>query len=139
MACGEPIQDVDLDDSLATERGCGDSCSSDSASIGSRLTLQSHAHGVVGEVVLVNDATVAIEGFGFDGGGLDVRAIVGDSVAAMRDGAYEILSEDLRRAGGYVDARLELTLPDGLTVDDVGVFSIWCLPANANLAHAELL
>ena len=34
--------------------------------------------------------------------------------------------------------RLEFALPDDLTVDEFGAFSIWCIPASANLAHVEL-
>ncbi len=137
-ACGAPVENVDLGDAFALEESCGEACTEESELVGQRLTLDGHHHSVVGDLVIVNDSTVAVEGFGFDGGGLDVRAVLGDTIDAIGDGDYVVLSEDLRRAGGYENARLEFALPDDLTVDEFGAFSIWCIPASANLAHVEL-
>ncbi len=129
----------DLDDALATEDGCGDSCTADSSLVGERFSLVGRAHDVAGALVVVDDSTLGLEDFAFDGGGIDVRAIVAPTVAELSDAdAYVVLSEDLRRPGGYDGASLRFPLPDGLSVDDVGAFSIWCVPFGASFGDVEL-
>ena len=140
-ACGGPGPTVsdDVGEALAVEAGCEADCTVESAAVGTRFTLNELAHDTRGELVVVDDTTLAVEGFFFDGGGIDVRAVVAPSRAALRDDAARVtLSEDLRRPGGYSDARLSFPLPDGLTVDDVGAFSIWCVPFGASFADVEL-
>jgi hypothetical protein len=137
-AQGDAIED-DLGEALAVEEGCGDACTVDSTLVGERFALVGRAHDVAGELVVVDDATLAIEGFIFDGGGVDVRAIVAPDFAGLSDDTvYSVLSEDLRRPGGYDGATLRFPLPDGLTVDDVGAFSIWCVPFVTSFGDVEL-
>lgn len=133
-APGTPTRD-DLGEALSAEEGCGDACTVDSSKVGGRFALTERAHGVRGTLVVVDDQTLTLEDFSFDGGGLDVRALVAADRDALRDDAV-VLSEDLRRAGGYEDASLSFALPAGLTVDDVGAFSIWCVVVGQSFADA---
>jgi hypothetical protein len=137
FACGDPASD-DLGDALAREPAC-DPCSADSALVGVRAELTSRAHDVRGALVVVDDTTLALEDFSYDGGGLDVRAVVTATEDGLDSNDRIVLSEDLRRSGGYDGARLVFPMPDGLTVDDVGVFSIWCLPAAVSFGDAALV
>lgn len=136
-SCGAPLEGQDLaaDFALEPERTCG----ADDARVGERFTLTGRQHGVEGVVTVVDDCTLTISEFAFDGGGLDVRAIVAPDLAGLADDdARVVLSSDLRRSGGYVDAAFSVTLPEDVAIDDVGAFSIWCLPAAANLADTAL-
>lgn len=138
VACGDAVAD-DLGADLASEAGCGDACTADSDVVGARYTLSSLAHGVAGELVVVNDGTLLLEAFDYDGGGVDVRALVAPDRAGLGDDTVRtMLSEDLRRAGGYAGASLTFNLPEGMSLDDIGVFAIWCLPFGANFGDAVI-
>lgn len=110
-------------------------CASDDPRVGLEAQLQGYAHGVAGRAVIVDDCTLELRDFAFDGGGLDVRAI------GAIDGDFAtgtVLTEDLRRSGGYVDETLRVPFPEGVMLDDVLQLSIWCVPAAANLADVDL-
>jgi len=136
-AASEPVSD-DVGDALAVVDACVDDCSADSDLVATRHTLASRAHDVAGTIVFVDDRTIALEGFVFDGGGIDVRAIVAPSHDALNDPAqYVVLSDDLRRPGGYDQASLTFSLPEGSTIDDFKAFSIWCVPFGASFGDVE--
>ncbi|MEZ4365184.1 MAG: DM13 domain-containing protein [Kofleriaceae bacterium] len=97
--------------------------------VGAIATLATHAHQVSGEVEVTDDRTLELRGFTFDGTGLDVR-LYGGVGGAYASGVA--LTDDLRRAGGYADELLEITLPAGVTLDDFDGVSVWCVPAGAS-------
>jgi hypothetical protein len=130
------VQD-DLGDALAAIDGCGDTCTADSPKVGTRVELTGRAHDVSGSLLVQDDRTLVIERFTFDGGGVDVRAIVAADAASLGS-APLVLSEDLRRPGGYQDAQLTVSLPADRTVDNVGAFSVWCVPFGVSFGDAEL-
>lgn len=110
-------------------------CTSNDPRVGTEVALKGYAHGVAGRVAIVDDCTIELREFSFDGGGLDVRAI------GVVDGDYDngtILTNDLRRAGGYQRETVTVPLPVGVTLDDVLSLSIWCVPAAANFGDADL-
>ncbi len=112
-----------------------DDCGSDHSLVGETATLTTRAHEVMGTLEVVDNCTLEITDFHFDGGGVDVRAIVspnGDYTNGI------VLSEDLRRSGGYDGEKLQLNLPEGVTLDDVGGLSIWCVPFGASFGDATL-
>ncbi|MCH7817593.1 MAG: DM13 domain-containing protein [Proteobacteria bacterium] len=101
-------------------------CSSTSAKIGQSATLSSLFHQVAGTATIIDDCTIDLTGFNFDGGGIDVRVYVrngGEFLAAA--GGFAI-SNDLVGIA-YVDNTLRLTLPAGRTLDDFDSISIWCV------------
>ncbi len=102
------------------------SCGATDARIGRTAALATRFHGVSGTARIVDDCTIVIENFNYDGGGLDVRVYGGDASGSFANGV--ILSDDIRRVGGYRDETLTVKLPVGVTLDDVQSLSIWCLP-----------
>jgi hypothetical protein len=128
-ACAQP----DLPETAPPPReGCGE----DHERVGETATLVTRAHGVMGIVRAVDNCTLELEEFHFDGGGVDVRAVVspnGDFANGI------VLTEDLRRSQGYADDHLQLNLPVGVTLDDVGSLSIWCVAFGVNFADANFL
>lgn len=111
------------------------SCASDDPRVGTEVDLEGRAHGVSGLVAIVDDCTLELRDFHFDGGGLDVRAI-GSLAGDFENGS--VLSNDLRRSGGYDGETVRLPLPVGITLDDVQQLSIWCVPAAADFGSADL-
>jgi hypothetical protein len=79
---------------------------------------------------VVDDCTIRISGFEFDGNGIDVRIYAG------RGGDYSSgfgLSENLVNFPvGYSGETLWLTLPDGTTLDVVDGLSVWCVPVGVS-------
>jgi len=119
--------------------GCGGSseplpppmtdCGAEHPLVGAVATLETLFHSVAGTVTVVDDCTVEITDFTFDGQGLNVRAVLSDSPDFD---SYDTISEDLRPDGPYEGVTLSLPLREGMTLDGVSHFSIWCVPAGAS-------
>ena len=104
-------------------------CAAEHPLVGAAALLQTHHHEVTGVATVLDDCTVEIEGFVFDGQGLDVRAVLSDEPDF---GSYDVISEDLRTDGPYDGATLTLPLREGMTWDGVTHLSIWCVPAGTS-------
>lgn len=104
-----------------TQNGCG----ADDPRVGYIAELNSRLHGVSGTARIIDNCTIAIEHFNYDGIALDSR------VVGVVNGDFKnviVLSGPLMRAEGYTDETLLVPLPEGVTLDDVPVISISCLP-----------
>ncbi len=121
VACGggapEPLAEAIMD------------CGADHPLVGATATLETHFHQVAGVATVVDNCTVEITDFVFDGQGLDVRAVLSDDADFE---SYDVLSEDLRGDGPYEGTTLTLPLREGMTLDSVTHLSIWCVPAGAS-------
>jgi hypothetical protein len=109
-------------------------CSDDHELVGATATLETHFHSVAGTVTVIDNCTVELTDFTFDGQGLDVRAVLSDNADFE---SYDVLSEDLRADGPYDDAVLSLPLREGMTLDGITDFSIWCVPAGASFGDGS--
>lgn len=86
-------------------------------------------HGIAGTAHIVNNRTIELRNFYYDGGGPAVVV----SVAPL---PYPIPSQQLAwgtaisgyigNSPAYVNTNLTFTLPDGLDLDEVNYISIWC-------------
>ena len=105
-------------------------CSADHPSVGQVASLSTFSHQVAGTARIVDDCTIVIEDFHFDGGGINVQVYAG------LGGDYEppvgfSVSDNLlgqRFEGGT----LTLTLPEGRTLDDLDGVSVWCVPVGVS-------
>ncbi len=104
-------------------------CGATDPRIGWVAELRTWMHGVRGTARIVDNCTIVIEHFYYDGIGLDVR-VIGVHGDDYWNGIP--LTSDIRRIGGYTDATLTVTLPEGVTLDDVPRISISCGPVGAN-------
>ena len=79
-------------------------------------------YGVSGRAVIVDERTVRLENFNYNGRGPDVRVYLG------KGGNYVngIIISDSINDTVYTDATLTYTLPDNVTLDDFDGISIWC-------------
>jgi len=106
-------------------------CDSTHLKIGQVAELQTFAHQVAGTAVIVDDCTVRVDDFMYDGGGVDVRfygGLGGDYMSG-----FSMSADDLRRDGGY-DGRetVYAQLPENRTLDDLDGISVWCVPVGAS-------
>lgn len=104
-------------------------CSSTHAKVGQTAELTTYAHGVRGTARIVDDCTIVIEHFYYDGGGIDVRVYGGIG------GDYEhgFVSSPNILGTAYMDGMLEVQLPIGKTLDDLDGLSVWCVAAELSL------
>lgn len=93
-------------------------------------------HGVQGQVQVLSNGVITITGFNFDGGGIDVRAILSTN-SNFAD--YTILSGTLNGGGAYNGANMTFLMPDYLAGEQRLYISIWCLPVSISFGDAVLL
>lgn len=107
------------------------SCSADDARVGQTATIAGLFHDVAGTATIIDDCTIQITGFAFDGGGIDTRIYLGLD-GEFRDtlGGFSISSNLVGTA--YNNNTLTLTLPMGRTLDDFNSISVWCVPVGVS-------
>jgi cytochrome c len=116
-----PATDDEVDVSQPSgQTGCGTT----HPMVGSSLTFQTHAHDVAGTATVVDDCTIRLTDFSFDGGGIDVR-VIGGTGGAYDDGVT--LSINLV-ATVFDEGQALIRLPEGVTLDDFDGLSVWCVP-----------
>lgn len=115
---------TDTDTATDTDPTTGSGCATTHPSIGYTASLQAFFHNVGGTAEIVDDCTIVISDFTYDGTGIDVRIYGG------LGGAYEsgfAMTDDLLKPGGYNGTTLVATVPDGFTLDDLDGISVWCV------------
>jgi mono/diheme cytochrome c family protein len=99
-------------------------CDATHTKIGQVAALSTFAHSVSGTAEIIDDCTIRVEQFVYDGGGIDVRfysGLRGDYVNGFP------MSEDLLRSGGYNGETVYAQLPVGRTLDELDGISVWCV------------
>jgi mono/diheme cytochrome c family protein len=104
-------------------------CGTSHERIGWKAELQRYFHNVAGTATIVDDCTIEIEDFVFDGGGIDVR-IYGGSEGNYDDGFA--MTDDLRNGSDYNGVTLVAKVPPGKTLEDVNGISVWCVAVGVN-------
>ncbi|HGG57851.1 MAG TPA: hypothetical protein ENK31_08665, partial [Nannocystis exedens] len=79
---------------------------------------------VKGLATIIDDCTVVITDFGYDGTGIDVRIYGAEN--SDYDKGYA-MTDDLLKAGGDEGVTLTATLPEGETMDNLDGISVWCV------------
>lgn len=112
---------------VATVRPGG--CTEDHTTVGWVASLTTNTHNVSGQATIVDDCTIRIDNFNYDGGGLpDVFVYAG------LDGEYAggfAISDNLYGIS-HTDETLTLTLPQTRTLDELNGISVWCVLAQAD-------
>jgi len=106
--------------------GLGSSgCTSSHPLVGTSAEFTTRFHDVVGTVTVLDDCTLEVTNFGYDGLGPNVYFYTG------LDGNFQ--GQNARRIGPqlngkvYVNDVIRLQLPADLTLDDVNSLSVWCI------------
>lgn len=120
-ACGElpPQEDI------GQQRSVDDVCDATHAKVGQTATLTTHAHGVSGNARVVDNCTIELTEFNFDGGGVDARmylALNGDWESGFP------VSDNLVGDHVFIDETMILKLPTQRSLDDMNGIALWCIP-----------
>lgn len=104
-------------------------CPSTHPKVGQVAILQGFSHDVAGTATIVDDCTIRVDDFSFDGGGIDVRAYPaagGNYVATGFAISENLVGPPLE------DATITWQLPENRSLDDVDGLSIWCVPVGVS-------
>ena len=118
-----------------TNPPAGGEVSGNNALVGTTSTFSNFAHDISGTLTLIDDRTIEISNFTYDGGGPSVFFYTGT------DGDYRA-SAGGRLIGPMLNGRvwngetITITLPDDITLDDFNGVSVWCDIFNANFGDA---
>eukprot|EP00163_Fabomonas_tropica_P014492 TRINITY_DN2639_c0_g1_i1.p2 TRINITY_DN2639_c0_g1~~TRINITY_DN2639_c0_g1_i1.p2 ORF type:complete len:132 (+),score=27.36 TRINITY_DN2639_c0_g1_i1:132-527(+) len=96
--------------------------------VGFSGALSELQHDVKGTLTVVDDCTITITNFHYDGRGPETYMYTGQDNDFSNGRAIGAVLPDTAVAGGT----LTRTLPSGLTFDDFNSVSIWCVPFKAN-------
>jgi hypothetical protein len=104
-----------------------------SPQVGWKAELSTLAHGVSGTVTIVDEDTIQIDDFTYDGGGIVVKFYLGqqDTRASFLSGLA--IGSDLKgHAFNGSQQPLVVDLPPGQTLEGWHAISVWCVTAGAN-------
>ncbi|MBX2882167.1 MAG: DM13 domain-containing protein [Granulosicoccus sp.] len=107
-------------------------------SVGASAEFSNLAHDISGTLTVIDDRTLQVTNFNYDGGGVVVYFYTGTD-GNYRDGdpgAGPIGPQLNGRR--YVNETITLTIPSNLTLDDFNGVSVWCVPFSANFGDARL-
>lgn len=123
-----------LQQTLASN-GLGDSgCASSHPDVGTVVQFDSFFHDVAGQLTVVDDCTIEISDFAYDGGGPAVYFYAANGNDFAGDAAF-IMGPKLN-GRVYSGDRFRLQLPDGKTLDDVDGVSVWCADFSVSFGTA---
>jgi hypothetical protein len=93
------------------------------------------AHNVEAMVTVIDERTIHVEHFTYDGTAPAVYFYLGETDSDMDFANGLQLEPHLDRA--YDDESLTLHLPEGLSLDDYGAISVWCAQFDVNFSSAS--
>lgn len=93
-----------------------------------------NAHDVAGTAHIVNNSTIELRNFHFDGGGIQIEVWLSESGNFPSD--YISISGDLLGMV-FEDATLILDIPEGTDLSKINYISIWCIPAGASFGDGQ--
>jgi len=111
------------------------SCSTEHAKVGYSGYFNTFAHNVSGKATIVDDCTIEISEFSYDGGGPDVFFYAAKDHAYANENAFPLG----QRLNGqtYDNASITIKLPINKTMDDLTGLSVWCIDFAANFGQME--
>lgn len=106
------------------------SCGSTHEKVGQTGFFNTFAHNVAGKAEIIDNCTIKITQFSYDGGGPDVYFYAANGGAYGTGGSFRM---GKRLNGTNVEnAEFILSLPSGKTLDDLNGISVWCVDFSAN-------
>ncbi len=106
----------------------GSGCSSTHPKIGQQAMLSTISHNVSGIATIIDDCTIQIDSFFFDGGGINIRVYGGNG--EFLNTGFSMSDNLLNQV--FEGGSLTVTLPEGRTLNDLDRISIWCVPVRTS-------
>lgn len=91
-------------------------------------------HDVSGTAHIINNHTIELRNFNFDGGGIYVEVWLSESGNFPSD--YISISGDLIGTV-FTDATVQYEIPEGTDLSKINYISIWCVPAGASFGDGQ--
>jgi len=118
---------------IGEETGSG--CASTHSKIGYTGEFTTFDHDVAGTATIIDDCTIEITNFTYDGRGPAVYFYAGIDHDYNADTAFEI--GDFLTGTAFDNETVRITLPEGRTFDDLTGISVWCVRFNADFGNVE--
>ncbi|RWS28866.1 protein Skeletor: isoforms D/E-like protein, partial [Leptotrombidium deliense] len=101
--------------------------------------LKTNAHGVTGDVFIVDESTIFIKNFNYDGLGPDAYFWSGYTPKPEQNG-FIIPDEkgSTKPLSAYKNKNVVLRLPEGNTVRDIKWIAVWCRKAVVNFGDVSI-
>ena len=93
--------------------------------VGTTAEFSNFTHAISGTLTIIDDRTLEVSNFGYDGGGPSVFFYLGTD-GEFSGGRGGILIGPQLNGRSYSGETIRLTLPDGVTLDDFNGVSVWC-------------
>jgi Electron transfer DM13 len=109
-------------------------CTKNHSTIGQIATLSTRAHGVTGKATIINDCTIKITNFSFDGGGLDVLfygGINGNYKAGIPLGE-QLVGKKFNQATYLISLRKG-------DLDKLNSLSVWCVDVDVSFGDGNFI
>ncbi|WOH36004.1 DM13 domain-containing protein [Thalassotalea fonticola] len=112
-------------------------CDSDHPMVGYSGAFATFAHDVSGNATIIDNCTIEISNFTYDGGGPEVYIYAAKNHQYSGNGAF-IISKKIT---GIVfnDETLILKLPNGKSLDDLTGISVWCVDFAVDFGNLEFM
>jgi len=110
-------------------------CEKTHAKIGYNGLFSTLAHNVAGQATIIDDCTIEISNFDYDGGGPEVYFY---GAKDHQYGSNEAFAFSLKLNGVvHQNETLTIRLPDNKTLDDLTGISVWCVEFGADFGNME--
>jgi len=110
-------------------------CSSTHSMVGYTGNFANYQHGIQGTATILDDCTIQIDNFSYDGGGPAVYFYAALNQDYNGVDAFQVGT--LLSGTNYNSALLTITLPQGKTLDDFNSLSVWCVDFSVNFGDLE--
>jgi len=104
--------------------------------VGSSADFSTFAHGVTGTATILNDCTIEVTNFSYDGSAPLVYFYAAVDNQYAKDDAFAV-SQQLRQGSAYNNETIRLQLPTGKTLDDLNSISVWCVEFAVNFGEVN--
>ncbi|MBX2803144.1 MAG: DM13 domain-containing protein [Myxococcales bacterium] len=97
--------------------------------IGWEAEFVTRAHDVAGRAVIIDESTIELQDFTYDGGGVNARFFLLIDGEEFHD-TYELTDNLVGQA--FDEDTLTLDLPEGTSFEDFNLITLWCVPFRAD-------
>ncbi len=109
-------------------------CDSTHSQVGTTADFEMFFHDVSGTMRVLDDCTLEISNFTYDGEGPAVYFYTGNSRTYVGSNVYYV--PFLLTGNTFENDRIRLHLPEGITLDDFDSLSVWCFDFRINFGDA---
>ena len=104
--------------------------------VGWEAVLETFAHDVAGRAVIVDEQTIELQGFSYDGGGVNARFFLVPDGGRFTD---DLELTDNLVGTAYDNETMTLEIPEEASFEDWNHITLWCVPFRANFGSGTFL